>query len=311
MRFEVTILGTSGALPAYGRHCSGVFLSTEDEDVLIDCGEGTQMQLRAAGLTLGRTATILITHLHGDHYFGLPGLLTSLALHNRQAPLTILSPPHLRSRLAPLLELDRFKMPFLLKFREFTATALEPVLSLKSLEVLAFPLRHRVPTNGYQIREKERQPNIIKEKIDTYGIPWPSIRAIKEGADFVTPAGERIPHQELTTPAAPARSFAYCSDTQYFSELADYVSGVDLLYHEATFLQDMQEDAREKGHATAHEAAITARDAAVGTLIMGHFSSRYPDVSAHEAEARKVFPDSFAARDLWKFSAPYEGRSSG
>jgi ribonuclease Z len=308
MRFEVTILGTSGALPAYGRHCSGVFLRTEHEDVLIDCGEGTQMQLRAAGLNLGRTSTILITHLHGDHYFGLPGLLTSLALYDRQAPLTIVSPPHLRPRLAPLLELDRFNMPFPLEFRECTATDLEPLLSLKSLDIFAFPLRHRIETNGYLIREKERPPNIIKEKIEAYSIPWPSIKAIKEGGDFVLVNGQRIPHEELTTPAAPARSLAYCSDTLYFPELASYVHGADLLYHEATFLQDLEEDAHAKGHATAREAAMTAKAAGVGKLIMGHFSSRYPDVSAHEEEAREIFPNSFAAKDLWTFSVPYVGR---
>lgn len=308
MRFEVTILGTSGALPAYGRHCSGVFLRTEHEDVLIDCGEGTQMQLRSLGLNLGRTSTILITHLHGDHYFGLPGLLTSLALYDRKTPLTILSPPHLRARLVPLLELDRFDFPFPLEFREFTAKDLTPVISLKSLELFAFPLRHRIETNGYLLREKERPANIRKEKIEEYDIPWPAIREVKEGGDFVTAIGERIPHQELTIPPAPPRSFAYCSDTLHFPELANFVRGVDLLYHEATFLHELREDAHAKGHATAREAALTARNAGVGTLVMGHFSSRYPDVSAHEEEARAIFPNSFAAHDGWKFSVPYLGR---
>lgn len=308
MRFEITVLGTSGAVPSYGRHCSGILLRTDTTDVLIDCGEGTQMQLQAAGLGLGKCQTILITHLHGDHYFGLPGLISSLALNGRTTPLQIISPRHLRPRITALFELDRYPMPYELTFKTLEATELTPILEIGDLEISAFPLRHRTPTNGYLIREKDRPANIIKTKIAEYQIPWQQIAGIKEGADFATQDGTVIPNMELVTPAAASRSFAYCSDTIYFEELAGYVAGADLLYHEATFLADMEADALKKGHSTAAQAARTAKDANAGQLILGHFSSRYPDVSGHELEARTIFPNSYAARDLMQFSAPYAGR---
>lgn len=280
-------------------------LRTETTDVLIDCGEGTQLRLQEAGIAMGKCRTILISHLHGDHYFGLPGLLSSLSLSGRKTPLLIVAPQDLRPRLEPLLELDRFPLTFPLEFRTFHTEAPRPLLEVGDLEVLAFPLRHRLPTNGYLLRERPRPANIRKEKIAEYDIPWPEIRAIKEGADFATPDGRNIPNAELTLAPAPSRSFAYCSDTVYFPELADYVRGVDLLYHEATFLSDLLDDAIAKGHATARQAALTARDAAAGRLVMGHFSTRYDGVDDHEAEARAVFPPSDAARDLWSWEVPY------
>ncbi|MCP9237647.1 ribonuclease Z [Lewinella sp. JB7] len=308
MRFEVTILGSNGAVPTADRHASGHFLRSETTDVLIDCGEGTQMQLQAAGYGLGRLDLILITHLHGDHYFGLPGLLTSLALTGRTAPLRIVSPPGLRAKLAPLLELDRWKLPFPLTFTEHAATEAGPLTTTGELEVISFPLRHRVPTNGYLIRERVREPNILREQIERYGIPWQQIAAIKAGGDFTTPGGRVVPNAELTAPAAPPRSYAYCSDTLHFPELADYVRQVDLLYHEATFLHDLVAEAHAKGHSTAREAAETARDAHVGTLLLGHYSSRYRGVEGHEAEARSVFPRSYAVRDLQRYAVPFVAR---
>ncbi|NJC25346.1 ribonuclease Z [Neolewinella antarctica] len=308
MKFEVTILGTAGAVPSHGRFCSGVVLRTETTDILIDCGEGTQMQLQNAGIGMGKCKLILITHLHGDHYFGLPGLLSSLALSGRTEPLLIISPLHLRPRINALFELDRYPMPYAVTFQTYLATEFAPVVTIDDLEVFAFPLQHRTPTNGYLVREAVRQPNIIKDRVARYAIPWQDIAAIKAGADYTTPAGELIQNDELIVAPAPPRSFAYCSDTIYFPELADYVKGVDLLYHEATFLADMEADARKKGHATAAQAATIARDAGAGQLVMGHFSSRYSDVSAHQEEARAIFPNSFAARDLNQFGVSFVGR---
>ncbi|MBC6994470.1 ribonuclease Z [Neolewinella lacunae] len=306
--FSLTVLGTSGSVPAHGRNCSGVFLQTPLTDVLIDCGEGTQMQLQRAGLSLGRCSTILISHLHGDHYFGLPGLLSSLSLSGRTAPLLIVSPQHLRPRLSPLFELDRFPMPYPLEFRTYSATAPEPLLSLPGLEVLSFPLQHRVPTNGYLLRETPRAGNIRSDKIAEYAIPWPAIPAIKSGGDYHTPDGQVIPHAELVSPAPPPRSFAYCSDTQYFPELASHVRGVDLLYHEASFLDDLRDEAQQRGHSTARQAATVAHDAGAGELVMGHFSSRYASLTDHEEEARTIFPNSHAGRELGQYAVPFVGR---
>ncbi|OAV44538.1 ribonuclease Z [Lewinella sp. 4G2] len=309
MKFEATILGTSGAVPAHGRFCSGVFFSVDGTDVLIDCGEGTQMQLQKAGFGMGKCTTILISHLHGDHYFGLPGLLSSLALNGRTQRLVIVSPLHLRPRINALFELDRYPMPYEVIFQTLEATELTPLFTVGDLEISAFPLQHRTPTNGYLIREKNRPANIRKEKITEFNIPWPAIGGIKAGDDFVSAVGQTIPNAELTVAAPPPRSFAYCSDTVYFPELAEYVSGVDLLYHEATFLADMEADALKKGHSTASQAAMTARDADAGQLIMGHFSSRYPGVREHEEEARLIFPNSYAARDLASYAVPFQGRA--
>ncbi len=309
MRFEVIILGSNGAVPTPERHASAHLLRSETTDVLIDCGEGTQLQLQAAGTGLGRTDTILITHLHGDHYFGLPGLITSLSLQGRTTPLRIVSPPGLRAKLSPLLELDRWRLPFPLTFEEHTATELSLLTGSGELEIFTFPLRHRIPTNGYLIRERPREPNIRKDKIVQYGIPWTAIPDIKGGGDYQTVTGELVPHTELVAPAAPPRAYAYCSDTVYFAELADYVRGVDLLYHEATFLEDMADEAAQKGHSTAKQAARVALHAGAKQLVLGHFSARYRSVEAHEREAREVFANSWAARDLYHFTVPYAGRA--
>ena len=306
------MLGSNGAVPSAERHASGHFFRGEATDVLIDCSEGTQLRLGAAGLGFGRVDTLLITHLHGDHYFGLPGLITSLALTGREAPLRIISPPGLRDKLAPLLELDRWRLPFELTFVAHAATDFELLTTTGDLEIYSFPLRHRIVTNGYLIREKARPPNILKSAVKTYGIPYTAIPAIKAGEDFVTTSGERIPNDVLLAPVVPGsgpRSYAYCSDTVYFERLADYVAGVDLLYHEATFLHDMAGEARDKGHSTAREAAQIALAAGVSTLILGHFSARYRSVDQHEREARAVFPETYAARDLYRYIVPYRGRS--
>lgn len=307
MRFQLTVLGTSGAAPVPGRYCSGVFLRTETTDVLIDCGEGTQLRLKDAGFGTSKCSVILISHLHGDHYFGLPGLISSLSLSGRQTPLLIVCPQHLRPRLEAMLELDRYPLRYELTFRTFEAMALEFVTDIGDLDIFAFPLQHRIPTNGYLLREKPRPANIRKEKIAEYAIPWPAIKAVKAGGNFTTSDGRTIPHAELTTPAPPPRSFAYCSDTAYFPELAGFVRGVDLLYHEATFLHDLLDDAVKKGHSTARQAALTARDAGAGRLIMGHFSTRYDTTDAHEREAREVFPASDAAQDLWTWEVERVG----
>lgn len=261
-----------------------------------------------AGLSLGRCRHVLISHLHGDHYFGLPGLLTSQSLQGRKQPLTLHGPPGLRARLAPLLELDDYRPPYALHFREVAVDQPTLLLRTRRCELYAFPLRHRVPCHGYRIAERERPRNIDPAAIERYGIDYPLIPGIKNGDDLRLPDGTVIANATLTTAPAPRRQYAYCSDTEYFPELADYVRGVDLLYHEATFLHDRAEEARRKGHATARQAALVAEAAGAKQLIMGHFSARYDRLADFEAEARAVFPASSAARDLWQYSVPYAGR---
>jgi len=308
MRFDLTLLGTSGGAPTADRNCSAAFLRTETTDVLIDCGENTQRQLLRAGFGMGKVSHVLITHLHGDHYFGLAPLLSSLAMQGRTSPLHIISPQHLRPRLDVLLELDKYRFPFELAFTVMNPDRIVQLPDVGDLELFVFPLQHRIETNGYLLRERAREANILKDAIDEHQIPWPAIRAIKAGGDYARPDGTVILHNALTTPAAAPRSYAHCSDTIYFPELADYVRGVDLLYHEATFLSDMSEDAAKKGHSTAADAARTARDAGVGQLVLGHYSTRYDGPEGHEAEARAIFERTTAGRDFYGFSVGRDGR---
>lgn len=308
MRFELTLLGTSGGAPTVDRNCSAAFLRTSVTDVLIDCAENTQRQLLRAGFGMGKVTHILITHLHGDHYFGLAPLLSSLSMQGRTTPLCITSPLHLRPRLEALLELDRYDLKFPLEFRTVHPGGLVRLGDIGGLELSVFPLRHRIETNGYLLREKVREANIRKEAIERYALPWSAIRAIKAGADHVLADGKVIPNHELVSPAPPPRAYAHCSDTAYFPELANYVRGVDLLYHEATFLADMAADAEKKGHSTARDAARTALAAGVGQLVLGHYSTRYDRSSAHQAEARALFPNTFAADDLFSFQVPFTSR---
>ncbi|MFT4750639.1 MAG: ribonuclease Z [Neolewinella sp.] len=283
-------------------------LRTDTTDVLIDCAENTQRQLLKAGVGMGKVSHILITHLHGDHYFGLAPLLSSLSTQGRTSPLSITSPLHLRPRLEALLELDKYPLRYALNFHTVHPDGSFQLPNIGDLEVFAFPLQHRNETNGYLLREKKRETNIRKEAITAYDLPWPAIKAIKAGGSHTLPNGTLIPNTDLVTQPPLPRSYAHCSDTIYFPELAGYVDGVDLLYHEATFLKDMAEDAARKGHSTAEDAARTALAAGVGQLVLGHYSTRYESSAGHEAEARAVFPNTVAADDLYRFSVPFRGR---
>lgn len=308
MRFELIVLGTSAAAPAYGRHCSGQLLCLERQYFLIDCGEGTQYQLQRAGEGLGRLSHVLISHLHGDHYFGLPGLLTSLALGGRQKELTIVSPPGLRERMIALLEYDRYPPPFPIVFQEIRCTSPTEIFADTRLEVIGFPLDHRIETNGYLIREKPRPANMRKDAIEAYDIPYQRMNEIKAGGDFLTPDGRLIPHAELTTPPPPPRSYAHCSDTRYLPGLTSLLAGVDLLYHEATFLHEELERARETGHTTARQAGQLASACGVGRLLIGHFSARYPNLEPILSEARAEFAATSLARELEHHHIPVLSR---
>ncbi|MGB3548362.1 MAG: ribonuclease Z [Saprospiraceae bacterium] len=306
--FSLTILGTSAAVPAHGRFCSGQLLHTERESILIDCGEGIQLQLQKIGAGHGRIDTILISHLHGDHFFGLFGLLTSWMLNRRREPLLIISPPGLREMITPVIQLDKFTPPFPITFQEEAPTGLERVYRTRQLDVFAFPLRHRIPTNGYLVRELERPRSILPAKIEEYAIPYPAIPAVKAGGDFSLPGGGTVPNGELTTDPPPSRSYAHCSDTHYFPEIVEFIRDVNLLYHEATFLHEDLDRALETDHTTAHQAGLAARDARVGQLVIGHYSGRYTDIEALEAEARRVFPLTSGARELQRYTVPFVGR---
>jgi len=296
MIFSVTILGSGAAVPTSQRYPTAQALQVDERCYLIDCAEGTQIQLRRFKVKLQKIRVIFISHLHGDHVFGLPGLLSSFSMLERTEPLDIFGPPYMENWLSE--HLKYFTPPgFPLYFHTLTAKEPELIYEDKQLTVTCFPLEHRIPTWGYLFVEKEKLLNIRKEMIDFYRIPVRNIPGIKAGADFYTEAGKLIPNAQLTHPPAKLRSYAYCSDTVYIEDLSRMIRNVDLLYHEATFGNDEKSRSKETFHSTAEDAAHVALAANAGKLVIGHFSSRYKDITPLLEEAQNIFPNTIAAKD--------------
>jgi len=260
---------------------------------MIDCGEGTQTRLSDFNITRReRIEQIFISHLHGDHIFGLPGLLTSFSLNNRKKALTIYSPAGLQEMIEAIFKYSHSHLSYELNFVVVPTDKSIQVFENKDITVKTIPLNHRIPATGYLFEEKEKMRNIRPEKIKEYNIHYSKINDIKRGGDFITEDGKVISHEELTCAPAPPCSFAFCSDTTYQESIVPIIKGVDLLYHETTYMDDARESAAKYGHSTAKEAATIAKMAGVGKLICGHYSSRYPKLEALEAEAKEVFKNS-------------------
>ena len=289
-------MGSGAAAPTSNRYPSAQALQIDERVFLIDCAEGTQMQLRRYKIKLHQIKMIFISHLHGDHVFGLPGLLSTLSMLDRKDALQLFVPPNLEEWLTEHL---KYFMPlgFPLQFITITADKPEIILEDKKFTVTCFPLKHRIPTWGYLFREKPKPLNIRKDMIDFYRIPVSNIKAIKEGADFITEKGETVQNKRLTFPPKKARSYAYCLDTMYMEDLPQIIKDVDLLYHEATYCNNEKERAKETFHSTAEDAARIALEANVRKLVIGHFSSRYKKIAPLLNEARNIFPKTYAAED--------------
>ncbi len=294
---KLTILGSSSALPTSERYPSAHVLNMHERLFLIDCGEGTQMQLRKNRIRFARINHIFISHIHGDHVFGLYGLLSTFNLMGRKNTIHLYAPASFRDMLWSHLSDFDIHLGYEIDFIPLSAK--EPVLILdeKYVTVTSFPLQHRIPAFGFLFRGKKADRNIIKECIEKYNIPSLRIPAIKKGEDFITSGGEVIPNEDITTPPAEPLSYAYCSDTRYFRRLSAFVTGVDLLYHEATFDKSMKDFASVTGHSTTVDAARTASEAGVHKLLIGHFSARYKDITSLVEEAREIFPETFPAID--------------
>lgn len=318
MRFELTILGTSAAVPTKDRYLSGQVLNIHDELYLIDCGEGTQLRLSACQIKRSKIHHVFISHLHGDHFFGLFGLLTSLGMMGRVEPLHIYSPEGLEEIVKVMFKNSFYQSPFDIRFHTVSFSdnidnhSVE-LLSNNRVTVSAFPLSHRIPAMGFVFREKKLPKHIIPEKIAEYQIPFSLINDIKKGADFslldsLDPSLRRdavIPNHELTLDSLEPRSFAYCSDTRYFEPLIPHIKGVDLLYHEATFAHEMAAHADLTGHSTALQAAMIAAKAEVKKLIIGHFSSRYERLDGLLHEAQHAFGNTVIALDGQTYSVDF------
>ncbi len=291
----VRILGNGSGGPFHGRHYSAQVVHNRQHYFLVDCGEGTQEQLYRYRVPIDRFDQIFISHLHGDHVFGLFGLLTSYALKRRERPLQLFSPPGLAALLQEVARFCALKFSYEVVFVEVDSEQSAKVFENKAIEVWSIPLNHGAPCVGWLFREKPRPLNIRAEFIDQYALSFDQVRAIKAGADLALSDGSVVPNEILTFPPAPLRSYAYCSDTAPSPAVVAAVRGATLLYHEATFIEEHAEEAALSRHSTARQAAEIARQAQVQTLLLGHFSGRYTNEVQHVEEARAVFPEVAAA----------------
>ena len=264
---------------------------------MIDCGEGTQLQFRTMKLKFQRLNHIFISHLHGDHCFGLPGLISTLGMLGRTADLHIYAQVDAEKIFRPALNYFCKELSYKVFFHVFNPSKNELIFEDRTLKVSTIPLKHRTPCAGFLFEEKPKSPHIIREMIDFYQVPISRIAAIKDGADFVTQEGETIANRIFTRPAEPPRRYAYCLDTAYYEKIVPIIEGFDLLYHEATFSHSDIVRAKETYHSSAHQAALIARAAKVKQLVIAHFSARITNENILLDEAREVFPDTILANE--------------
>jgi len=297
MNFTLKILGTASALPISDRNPSAQVLDVRGRLFLIDCGEGAQVRMRQTGVSFLKVEAIFISHIHGDHLFGIFGLLSTMALLGRTGKLEIFAP----RAFGPILKflLSYFGDGFAYEIEHHVLSMSEPevVYETKNLTVSAFPLNHKIDCYGFLFKEAEPQLNVRKDKIGMMGLTLEEIATAKRGEDIVRADGKVIPNEKVAYKPYEPRSYAYCSDTAPFPELASWVKGVDLLYHEATYPEEMADKAAMRFHSTAAQAARCASEAGAGKLLIGHYSSKYPDLSVFLNEAKAIFPETYLAQD--------------
>ena len=296
-KYEVTVLGCGSALPTVKHNGSGMVVNIREKYFLVDCAEGTQVELRRNHIHLNRLFNVFITHLHGDHCFGLMGLISTLGLLGRTAPLHVYGPQDIETLFRPLIDYHCNGMTYEVVFHPIDTHQNVCIYEDKSLQVFSIPLKHRIRCCGYYFKEKELSRHILKEAIEKYDIPISQINNVKAGLDYVMPNGQIIKNEVLTTPPSPARSFAYCSDTVFRPEIAEMMKGVDLLYHEATFAESEKLLCSKVYHSTAKQAAEIARLAGAKQLMLGHYSSRYNDETILQKEAAEVFENTILAKE--------------
>jgi ribonuclease Z len=302
MSFQLSILGSNAAVPAHGRNMTAQLLRIRDHWFLIDCAEATQHQFQRFGFKSQKINHIFISHLHGDHIFGLPGFLLSMSMNNRKECMHIFSPPGLQNYLDTSFSISQSHLSFEIIFHETDPQKGGLIFENESLTVSGFPLLHRIPTQGFIFKEKPLPRKILKEKISQYAIPFQDIVKIKNGSDWVDSTGKFVSNSELTVAPKEPRTYAYCSDTALYEQIIPMVAGADLLYHEATYMHDLQEQALFSGHSTAFQAAGIAKKAGVKKLIIGHFSSRYANPQCLLDEAKLLFQNTELALDGQVFS---------
>ncbi len=291
MIFEVQIIGSNSAISAYGRNPTSQLVKIHNEHLLIDCGEGTQNRMLDFGIKRFKINHIFISHLHGDHYFGLIGLLTTYHLLGRTSPLHIYGPKGLKEIIELQLEAGgKVQLNYPIEFHLTEDSSQHLLLETASFTVSSIPLKHRIPTTGFVIRELPKKRKIIKEKLVGKDFDATAFKRLLEGFDVQDKAGNEYSNKTLTADAEPPKSYAYCSDTIYDEELVEYIKEVDLLYHETTFIDSLQQRATKTFHSTTIQAATIAKMAKVRKLIVGHFSSKYKDLKPLLSEVKSVFP---------------------
>lgn len=296
-KFEINILGCGAALPTPKRLSSVQVVNIREKLFMLDCAEGTQMALRKSRIAFSRLQAIFITHLHGDHVFGLLGMLSTFGLLGRKQELHIYGPTDLQRVFQPQIDYFCAESPYKIILHEIDTKTPQTIYEDRSVEISTIPLKHRVPCCGYLFREKPTARHIRRDAIDAFHIPISQINNIKAGMDWTTPDGDLIPNHLLTTPPAPTRSYAYCTDTTYQPHIAELLKGTTCIYHEATFTNEHSLLAKKTHHSTASQAAQIALSAQSQRLILGHFSSRYKSEETLLQEAQQIFPNTILAED--------------
>ncbi len=297
MGFKVLILGSGSALPTALRNPTAQYIFCNNRHILIDCAEGTQIQLRKHKVQLQRIDIVLISHLHGDHYFGLVGLLSTMNLLGRDRKLTIFAPAFLEHILKMQIEMDGFKLSFDIEFIPLNGDVSKEIYNDDIISIKVFPLNHGIPTNGYVIEECPKKLKINKFHFELDKVPVPAAQLFKDEKDYTAMDGTFYDHQKYTHPADNSLKYAYCSDTKYDESIIPYILNADLLYHEATFTKELQDRAKRTHHSTAEQAAKIALKANVKKLILGHLSARYKGIQGHLEEAKTVFENSYVVND--------------
>jgi ribonuclease Z len=290
---SVTILGNNSAVPAFNRHPTSQVVTQDGTNFLVDCGEGTQIQMIKYKVRRGKIAHIFISHLHGDHYFGLVGLLNTFGLLSHRQELHVYGPAPLQAIIEMQMNVAETTLPYPLFFH--TLTKPEVLVDNDKIRVSCFPTTHRIECYGFLFEEKEGKRKLLIEKVRKLNIPVSFYASLQEGLDYITPRGQVIKNESVTSAPGAGKKYAFCADTRYDENILQYIYGADMIYHETTYLDNMEEKAFERFHSTTRQAARIAQKAMVKKLLIGHFSSKYNTLEAFESEARTVFPNAHLA----------------
>lgn len=294
---EVTILGNNSALPAYDRHPTSQIITFYRNTLMIDCGEGAQIQMQRYGIKWRNLDHIFISHLHGDHYFGLPGLLNSMSLLGRTTPLHVYGPKELDTIIQKILDVADTKLAYPYHFHSLKENENDLLIDNDIFSVLSFPVEHRIACHGFLIERKSRGRKILPEQCKAYQIPTYFLPRLKKGEDYKRADGTIIKNELVTESGPSSKKYAYCADTIFTDSFLKYINGVNTIYHESTYLENDAEKARMRFHSTARQAAQTAQQINAQQLLLGHFSSKYKDLKPFEEEAKKVFNNSIVTQE--------------